>query len=226
MNGAPRSGLDLPKGNQPLSASTRAGTPTAVEQAGTSRVTTAFAPIRAWSPIVTGPRILAPAPISTCPPSVTPPVIVTCWNNRQFTPIRAAGCTTTPLGWGSSSPPRSGCRAECPRRSRPTRTCARAPGSAARAPRTALVRPDSGGSFSATGGTDPTSAGGLRASSPGRWADGTIGYVITEFFVATCAPRSRSSDIALAASGGRKPVHVSATILAFGQHPARGRMQN
>src|SRR5947207_12135462 len=49
---------------------TRAGTPTAVACGGTSQRTTALAPIFTWSPIVTPPRIFAPAPMSTCPPTI------------------------------------------------------------------------------------------------------------------------------------------------------------
>ena len=64
----------------------RAGMPTAVQPAGTSRTTTALEPILASAPMVIGPRILAPAPTTTpshrvgwrlplfqeVPPSVTP----------------------------------------------------------------------------------------------------------------------------------------------------------
>lgn len=46
----------------------RAGIPTATRPAGTSRSTTAFAPIRAPSPMVTAPSTRAPAPISTPAP--------------------------------------------------------------------------------------------------------------------------------------------------------------
>ena len=49
----------------------RAGLPTAVAPSGTSVIITAFAPMRAWLPIVTGRRMTAPAPISTCPPMRT-----------------------------------------------------------------------------------------------------------------------------------------------------------
>ena len=47
-----------------------AGTPTSTLSAGASRVTTAFAPTTEPAPIVTGPRILAPAPTATPSPSV------------------------------------------------------------------------------------------------------------------------------------------------------------
>src|SRR5271154_696588 len=47
-----------------------AGTPTAVAPAGTSISTTAFAPMLAPSPIVTAPRIFAPAPTFTDFPSL------------------------------------------------------------------------------------------------------------------------------------------------------------
>src|SRR5687767_2203562 len=47
----------------------RAGMPTAIAPAGTSSSTTALAPMRAPSPMVTPPRILAPGPTSTAPPS-------------------------------------------------------------------------------------------------------------------------------------------------------------
>src|SRR5205814_708888 len=46
-----------------------AGTPAAVAWAGTSSSTTAFAPMRAPSPIVTGPMTLAPAPMKMSFPS-------------------------------------------------------------------------------------------------------------------------------------------------------------
>lgn len=61
----------------------RAGTPTAVQPAGTFEITTAFAPIFASSPISTSPKIQAPAPINTFLPifgfALTPlrPPIVT-----------------------------------------------------------------------------------------------------------------------------------------------------
>ena len=48
----------------------RAGMPTAVDPAGTSRTTTALEPTLAPSPTRIGPRILAPAPITTLRPSV------------------------------------------------------------------------------------------------------------------------------------------------------------
>ena len=44
---------------------TRAGTPPTMAPAGTSRVTTALAPMTAKSPMVTAPRIFAPAPMRT-----------------------------------------------------------------------------------------------------------------------------------------------------------------
>jgi len=47
-----------------------AGTPTAVKERGTSLVTTEFAPTRACSPIITGPRICAPDPMITPSPKV------------------------------------------------------------------------------------------------------------------------------------------------------------
>ena len=46
----------------------RAGMPTARHPAGTSHNTTALAPMDAWSPMLTGPSILAPASMSTCAP--------------------------------------------------------------------------------------------------------------------------------------------------------------
>ena len=45
-----------------------AGTPTATENSGISEITTALAPITAWLPTLTLPKILAPAPISTYEP--------------------------------------------------------------------------------------------------------------------------------------------------------------
>jgi hypothetical protein len=75
----------------------RAGMPTAVQPAGTSHRTTAFAPIFAPSPIVKPPRILAPAPISTPAPITGAPrchprrPIVTCWKIKQFGPMTDAG---------------------------------------------------------------------------------------------------------------------------------------
>ena len=59
-----------------------AGTPIAMELSGTSRVTTAFAPMSTLLPTVIAPRIFAPAPISTLLPieanhySVTHPTVV------------------------------------------------------------------------------------------------------------------------------------------------------
>src|SRR4030067_525005 len=48
----------------------RPGIPTTVAPAGTSLTTTEFEPTRALSPMVIGPRILAPAPTTTFLPSV------------------------------------------------------------------------------------------------------------------------------------------------------------
>jgi hypothetical protein len=62
----------------------RAGTPSAVAPAGTSLITTEFAPILACAPILMGPKTFAPAPISTWPAISGKPlplslfVIVTC----------------------------------------------------------------------------------------------------------------------------------------------------
>ena len=92
-------------------ATMRAGMPTAVAPAGTSQSTTALAPITACAPIVTPPSTLAPAPMSTWPasigaPGTGPPVPrVTCWNSRQFGPMRTLGWMTMPFGCGSSRPP-------------------------------------------------------------------------------------------------------------------------
>src|SRR5687767_13936215 len=47
---------------------TTAGTPTAMELSGTSRMTTAFAPITTLSPMRIGPSSLAPVPMSTLLP--------------------------------------------------------------------------------------------------------------------------------------------------------------
>ena len=69
-----------------LRAMTCPGTPTTTEPGGTGLTTTALAPIRLSSPMVMGPRILAPDPMITrspmvgwrlplsvlVPPSVTP----------------------------------------------------------------------------------------------------------------------------------------------------------
>ena len=71
---------------------------TTVAFAGTSFTTTHPAPIRALSPILTAPIILAPAPIITPSPTYPPPIrnllsfnalepIVTCWNITQSLPI-------------------------------------------------------------------------------------------------------------------------------------------
>ena len=46
------------------------GTPTTTESGGTSRTTTALAPIRLPLPTVTGPSTLAPAPMVTRSPTV------------------------------------------------------------------------------------------------------------------------------------------------------------
>ena len=49
---------------------TRAGMPTATASLGTSFSTTALAPITTLSPMVTGPMIFAPTPISTSLPII------------------------------------------------------------------------------------------------------------------------------------------------------------
>jgi len=84
--------------------------PTAEVRAGTSPRTTALAPILASSPMKTGPRILAPAPIRTPAPIVgVPPAApvpsVTCCRMKQFGPITADGWITIPFGWGIINPP-------------------------------------------------------------------------------------------------------------------------
>ena len=58
--------LPVSRGNSPFYR--RAGLPTAVTAAGTSRVTTLPAPISALSPILTPGRIIAPPPIHTLRP--------------------------------------------------------------------------------------------------------------------------------------------------------------
>src|SRR5262249_22714832 len=59
----------LPPPLRSCTVSTRAGMPTATAFAGTSLVTTAFAPIFASLPMLTPPRIFAPAPTFTRSPS-------------------------------------------------------------------------------------------------------------------------------------------------------------
>src|SRR5207249_4499556 len=80
----------------------RAGIPTTVELDGMSRMTTAFAPIFTLSPIVTGPRIFAPAPTKTLFPNLgtsgklaRPPMVTFC-AITQFSPMIVFGCNTTP----------------------------------------------------------------------------------------------------------------------------------
>src|SRR5665647_207448 len=64
-----------------------AGTPVATAPAGMSLTTTELAPICTWSPMYTGPRTRAPAPM------------VTPWYINTSSPISAVSPMTTPMPW-------------------------------------------------------------------------------------------------------------------------------